>query len=489
MKLKNDALQELYDTIGTVVKGPVIAPYGFSPIDNAFQKCDDALTSPSDATYWSYWYNKAQLAEKKLERANKEIEKLRREVSAKDKRNNELQKQLLEQAGHTDSDLKERADASETCMNEYAKQVYDLKQDLDNLKKANGVLASTNAALAATITTMKENDKKHSEKVAVMRRSLERVVEERDDAKKQLNYFTHSRDDWRSRAKHAEEESKKRGEKICELKRRLNQIPVTKDRYAEGYSDGNEEGKEELWDMLRNVRDTQPNEFDPECECLGDVIDMDLEDFLDAYKKWQEDAKRIYEQKETERMRNWLTDFCRGRVCKGCPLESSEYKCGCGYSFKRDMYNRFDPRIIPDEDIKRYYEKARGCGRYTLPNDIYEKMKDAENKMNKWLTSMDSWECTLEGTFEINKELLNEICGVKPKEEEHQLEYGDAVRLPWRDYDYMYIGPTEKGPNVRLFDPKRHAVVVTHILNAKYTGGKIILTSEEDLRKIWKDKK
>lgn len=462
MKLKNDALQKLVDDFANFNYIPgrtnvIAAMY------EMFARCDEELARETERL------------KRHLEVAVKETEKLRREVSTKDKRNNELQKQLLEQAGHTDSDLKERADASETCMNEYAKQVYDLKQDLDNLKKANGVLASTNAALTATITTMKENDKKHSEKVAVMRRSLERVVEERDDAKKQLNYFTHSRDDWRSRAKHAEEESKKRGEKICELKRRLNQIPVTKDRYAEGYSDGNEEGKEELWDMLRNVRDTQPNEFDSECECLGDVIDMDLEDFLDAYKKWQE-------EKETERMRNWLADFCCGRVCKGCPLEPIDYKCGGRYSFR-------GTNPIPDEDIKRYYEKARGCGRYTLPNDISEKIKDAESKMNKWLTSMDSWECTLEGTFEINKDLLDKVCGIKSDEEAHKLEYGDAVRVPWRDYDYMYIGPTEKGPNVRLFDPKYHNVVVTLATNVTYTGGKIILTSEEDLRKIWKDKK
>jgi hypothetical protein len=204
---------------------------------------------------------------------------------------------------------------------------------------------------------------------------------------------------------------------------------------------------------------------------MEDVIGMDLDDFLDAYKKWQEEK----EQNETDRMRDWLADFCYGRVCEGCPLESNEYKCGCGYSFRK--VDRSDTRIIPDEDIKRYYEKARGCGQYTL--------KDATFYFDNKPVIMG---CTLEAKVEVNKDLLEKVCGVKPNEEEHQLDYGDAVRVPWRDYDYMYIGP--EGKHIRLFDPKTHAVVVVSVRdNLTYQGCKIILCDEDDIRKIWKDKK
>lgn len=100
---------------------------------------------------------------------------------------------------------------------------------------------------------------------------------------------------------------------------------------------------------------------------------------------------------------------------------------------------------------------------------------------------LSSWECTLEATVEINKDLLEKVCGVKPEEGAHKLEYGDAVRVPWRDYDYMYIGPDEKeGALVHLFNPKNHAIVTTHILNVRYNGGRILVAEEDDIRKIWK---
>ena len=84
-------------------------------------------------------------------------------------------------------------------------------------------------------------------------------------------------------------------------------------------------------------------------------------------------------------MRDYLERFCRGRLCSRCPLGSDEYKCRCAYSF-----NGAHP--IPDEDIKRYYEKARAC--------------------SKPVRHRDTWTCTLEGTVEIDKDLLNKVCGI-----------------------------------------------------------------------------
>ncbi len=166
---------------------------------------------------------------------------------------------------------------------------------------------------------------KNSEKLA----EIEELKKDLDNAKKQLEYFTHSRDEWRDRAKHAEKE-----------------LEENKQGYAEGYSDGNEEGQNELWEMLQLVRDMQPNEFDTECECLGDVIDMDLEDFKEVYSKWEEEKKNV------EYMRRFLICFCNGKRCQECPLHGPDYKCGRGWGFE-------GRNAIPDEEIERYYNKVK----------------------------------------------------------------------------------------------------------------------------------
>ena len=109
---------------------------------------------------------------------------------------------------------------------------------------------------------------------------------------------------------------------------------------------------------------------------------------------------------------------------------------------------------------------------------------DADNKITENLRKG----YTLEATVKVNKDLLATVCGVKPNEEEHKLDYGDAVRVPWKSYDYMYIGP--EGRHIRLFDPKTHTVVLVSVTdNLTYQGCKIILCDEDDIRKIWKDKK
>ena len=274
-----------------------------------------------------------------------------------------------------------------------------------------------------------------------------------EELKKQLEYFTRSRNEWRDRAKHAEKE--------------LDEIKLEfKKSYADGYSDGNEEGQNELWEMLQMVKDMQPNEFDVECECLGDVIDMDLEDFKEAYDKWEAEQKKAAEEAKKQHvdyMRSYLKRYCIGKLCFGCPLyNASEPVSSCLFS------------KLTDEEVEKRYNKV----------------VDSEYKKTRVPVSArlpQPWECTIEAKVEINKDLLKDICGIKPKEEEHKLEYGDAVRLPWCNYDYMYIAPDEKEETlVRLFDPNIHAIVTTHISNVRYNGGRILVSEEDDIRKIWK---
>lgn len=324
MKLKNNALQELYETI---VNGTfVLSMYAASPIDKAFRECDEKLSE--SATFEQI--KNLQDCNDILEKSNGTLLKANMEAISKRRK---------------------------------------LENEIEELHKHIDILsASEREALSA-------------------KKQLEKDL---DDAKKQLKYFTQSRDDWRGRAKHAEKEAKKANEKIwalkdfnseitsknvdianenvklarknelledklSKLKSRLNSIP--------GYAAAFSQGQADLWDMLQNVNDSQPNDFDVECEGMEDVISMDLEDFLDIYRKWQEEK----ENDRLDNMRDYLARFCEGRVCEACPLGSNEYKCGCGYSFNKAA--DWDMKIIPDEELERYYEKARGCGKRAWHGD------------------------------------------------------------------------------------------------------------------------
>ena len=529
MRLNNDALQELYDTLSY---GPVLSsPYAESPIDRAFKECDEKLSE-------SVTFAKIKDLEDRcnnLERSNKALRDDNDKVSDKvielNKKNENLGLALIEKGTENATLISTNADLSD--------RIAKLQRNYDRINSLWTSQIQENMELRSKIVDLK----KEKEELVSQDDEISKLKNDLDDAKNQLAYFTLSRDNWRSRAKRAEDEvedlkkeldslgrdrdgwrrrathAEKRyaelqrentdlSNKVVDIKKRITELQKKGDDLSKKAVDLQEEldrkmasrkhlrrlwvgeGARKLWDMLQNVNDSQPNEFDVECESMEDVVGMDLDDFLDAYKKWQKEK----EQNETDRMRDWLADFCRGRVCAGCPLESNEYKCVCGLSFRKS--DRSDDNIIPDKDIKRYYDKASGCGHISSPvegvnraiskacDEFRKAILDADNKITENLRKG----YTLEATVEVDKDLLATVCGINSKEEDHQLDYGDAVRVPWRDYDYMYIGP--EGKHIRLFDPKTHTVVLVSVTdNLTYQGCKIILCDEDDIRKIWKDKK
>ena len=582
MKLKNSALQELYDTL--VSGGVSMSHYADSPVYEAFKECDEKISESATFAHIKKLEDRCE----NLERSNKALRDINNKLSDK---TIELKKDI-DICKCSNEMLLASSMESISEKRKLENEIEDLKKDRDAKTKENSTLVSANAdlsdrnaklqrnfdrinhlwtgqiqentelkskivtlkrekeelaSLSDEISDLKKKNKDLERNLGVVRsardawrsraeesekrfgelllkkydQSFEDLKKDLDNAKKQLTYFTQSRDDWRSRAKHAEgevedlkkekEEAEKEldiakrnrdgwksramhtekryaelrkenadlPENVVDLKKRITELQKKGDDLTKKGEDLQQdieelkksrkhlrrlyvgEGARKLWEMLQNVNDSQPNEFDVECESMEDVISMDLDDFLDAYKKGQEEK----EQKETDRMRRWLDDFCTGRLCSKCPLNEDEFKCGRGYSFaKRD---RFDNRIIPDEDIKRYYEKARGDDDATFYYD------------NKPVIMGG----TLEVTVEVDKNLLAKVCGVK-----HKLDYGDAVRVPWKSYDYMYIEP--EGKHIRLFDPKTHAVVLVSVKDTlTYQGYTIILCDEDDIRKIWKDKK
>ena len=485
MILKNDALQELYDTLSY---GPILSsPYTESPIDRAFKECDEKLSESVTFKLIKDIQNRCD----NLERSNKALRD----------DNDKLSDKAIELKKEHDAKTKENS-ALVSANADLSDRLAKLQRNYDRINSLWTSQIQENMELKSKIADLKR------EKVELVSQDdeISKLKKDLDDAKNQLAYFTLSRDNWRGRAKHAEDEVEDLKNKYAKFEKRINELLDREDnlihkikeldKNIEGLKASRKhlrrlhvgEGARKLWDMLQNVNDSQPYEFDVECESMEDVVGMDLDDFLDAYKKWQKEK----EQNETDRMRDWLSDFCRGRVCAGCPLESKEYNCCCGLSFKKYT----DTNIISDEDIKRYYEKASGCGHISSPvegvnraiskacDEFRKAILDADNKITENLRKG----YTLEATVKVNKDLLATVCGVKPNEEEHKLDYGDAVRVPWKSYDYMYIGP--EGRHIRLFDPKTHTVVLVSVTdNLTYQGCKIILCDEDDIRKIWKDKK
>lgn len=378
MKLKNSALQELYDTIlggGTVT----FTVDEESPIDKAFKECDEKLQKDIDiwkcgneilaSANTDLASNKRKL-EKELTDAKIQTKFLkasnddwRRRANNAEKARDNIRAELEVKVKRMDEITKER--------DSYHDLYTELRKDYDKLfeeSKQISELRRENAAMHELI------DNKNEE--------LEATLKDYDKLSKENRGLNARTDCLRLEAERYRKHYKEKSDKIGELKKQLDELTsqyqkltIENKRLQNNVRSGYDQGQTDLWVKLQDVKDMQPNEFDVECECLGDVIDMDLEDFLDVYKKW-------WEQKEIDRMRKWLTDFCYERDCKGCPLESKEYKCGCGYSFT-------GAKPIPDEDIERYYEKARACSK-----------------------PLSHWECTLEGTVEIDKDLLKKVCGI-----------------------------------------------------------------------------
>ena len=345
MKLKNAALQELYETI---VNGTfTFSPYAEDPVDKAFEECDEKLSGSAIGT---------------LMDANLDLCTKNRDL--KD-RNNQLKKELdaaklsVEYFKTSRNDWRSRAKHEEEEKIEQVKRADNLKYRLDKANSDRDIWVRNNGEKQAEIAELKRrletvNDSRYkwAQKWLSTKQNLETKLNEAEVKYRRL-----------------EKEHEELTSQYQELSIKLKRIQIDVGRESR-----------HLWDMLQNVNDVKPEEFDPECETLGDILDMDLEDFLDCYKKWQE-------QKETERMRNWLDDFCGRRFCKGCPLESEEYKCGCGYVFRGG-------NPIPDKDIKRYYEKARGFDQCKRKNTTYY---------------FDNEPVTFEASVKINADVLKII--------------------------------------------------------------------------------
>ena len=88
-------------------------------------------------------------------------------------------------------------------------------------------------------------------------------------------------------------------------------------------------------------------------------------------------------------MRDYLKRYCIGKLCFGCPLyNASEPVSSCLFS------------KLTDEEVEKRYRKV----------------VDSEYKKTRVPVSArlpQPWECTIEGTVEINEDILKVVCGIK----------------------------------------------------------------------------
>ena len=324
MKLKNEALQKLYDKLASDTFAFNVVEQ--SIINEIFKRCDEELSDSITFAQIKDLQDRCDI----LERSNEVLLSANMEAISKNRR---LEKQVMET---TETLEKVNADRNE------------LQRHIDILSVSEREALSANKKLEKDLA----------------------------DAKKQIGYFTTSRDNWRSRAKHAEEEveglkkkldfqqndidrlrkdrdrkdeaiaklaeirdelqkerdsyrdlyaelskaydelsadnkklkakadffantinwsrkhCKEQSAKIGELKSRLNSMyDVKYGEYVRSRDTGYKNGQINLWNMLQNVNDAKPFELAtcfPDVSCMDDILSWDLEDFLDAYKSWQE---------------------------------------------------------------------------------------------------------------------------------------------------------------------------------------------------------
>lgn len=304
MKLKNSALQELYDTIfGGDVRFTVVEE---SPIDKVFRECDEKLSESITFATIKDLQDRNDI----LERSNKHLLEANMESISKTRK---LEKEI--------DYLKKDKKQLEEVLEDTKTTLVKANSDRTNLQEAFDKLSGEN----------------------------NEIIKERDDAKKNVEYFRHRRDDWMVSATHAEKEAEDLAsqyqkltienkrlmdanttlekasddrtnlqeacDKLSGENRRLNaRIECLREEvnwYRENLNkvlntardDGYESGQKDLWDMLQEVSDYYyfggDDEFDTDdCEMISmtDIIDnLNVNQFLEAYNNWHKEQKQTWE--------------------------------------------------------------------------------------------------------------------------------------------------------------------------------------------------
>lgn len=358
-------------------------------VDDFVVKCKD-LQSAYDKEH-SRW---VELAEN-YDRLETKYRRLEREHSGEvDNEIDELKKQIASLENELEEEHKARIARDELCI-EKERRISCLKQENEDLKaKKDNVLAfyrikqleETNARLIKENKEANDTLEKANRDRNDLQRQLDAECKKRCDLEEKLDdigkryYETSKRVGELVREKYIRQRVlentsrylKKANAKCFDLQRQLD-ILKHKDVVFVDLDSVKLKGMEELWAMLGTMYAADPIEV---AKIFGwfSINNIahytpDVREFLKKYETWKsgKDEKEA-EQKHLDYMRDYLRRFCVGKVCCGCPLNTPEFKCyGLG---------GFDS--ISDEDLKKYYEKARGCGRFPWTEKKEEKPSDEE---------------------------------------------------------------------------------------------------------------
>lgn len=329
MKLKNEALKRLYDKLGfddTLVFG--ISRQ--SQIDKAFIECDEELSDSITFAQIKDLQDRCDIFEKSngtLLGANLDLATKKRQLE-KD----------LDYFKHSRDNWRARAKHAE-------EEVEGLKKKLDFQQNTIDGLRKNRVKLAEMRDELQKDRDSYRDLYTELSKEFDKLSAENKKSNVRADCLHEETKYYR---KHYKEQSAK----IEELKSRLNSMcDVKYGEYVRSRDTGYKNGQTDLWNMLQNVNDAKPFELAtcfPDVSCMDDILSWDLEDFLDAYKSWQEKE----EQERIKHMRDYLERFCTGRKCYNCPLHGDEFGCGRGKWFYDMTY----------EELKKHYEKARGCG-------------------------------------------------------------------------------------------------------------------------------
>lgn len=529
MEIKNEALKSLYEDLVSGVWS--FCPCTKDDIDSAFKKCDDELEK-LQRNIETFQQSNGVLLEANLDLATKNkqlkdkcdyLDRLdlawRMLCNGRADKIRNLEKEI--------EDLKAKMDDSLGICK--IRQLEELEEEIGNLREKNKQLNNDNTALQHTVddfvvkckdlqqqldTECKKRCDLQERLDDVGKRYYEssmrvgKLVREKEDLQNQLGSSNAALGRLRERYEEEVVSRRKwaklavsRDKRIEELQRQID-VLKQRDMVFVDLDSVKLKGMEELWAMIREVN-SAPIEalygsgaFNNKI-CVGTIVNMypDVRDFVKEYKTWKNGKEDKDEEKNKQKclddMRDYLHKFCENRWCDVCPLSTDEFKCGRGYRFRKWCFP--DNGAIPDEDLKRYYEKVR---------DWEKKEEQSSDQMRNWLESFcekketcigcpfesDEFKCGygFHDRSAISDEELKKYYEVaRATEKEHKFEYGDAVRVPWRDYDYMYIGPEAK--HIRLFNPKTHTVVyVSPNEHLEFRNSRIIVCEEEDLKKIRK---
>ena len=282
MKLKNEALQKLYDKLASDTL--VFGISEKSPVDKAFKECDDELSDSITFAQIKDLQDRCDIFEKSngtLLGANLDLATKKRQL---EKDLADAKKQMGYFTTSRDN-WRSRAKHAEDEVMRTTETLEKVNADRNELQRHIDILsASEREALSANKKLEKDL---HDAKTQLT--ELGKAYDELSADNKKLKARL---DCLRGEAKFYRNHYKEQCDKIQELKSRLNSMCNVKyGEYVRSRDIGYENGQINLWNMLQNVNDAKPFELAtcfPDVSCMDDILSWDLEDFLDAYKSWQE---------------------------------------------------------------------------------------------------------------------------------------------------------------------------------------------------------